>query len=54
MPRRAGRARWQLLLASSSRPALQASLSAWMPALHALKSARKVRWSLDVDPVDLY
>jgi len=25
-----------------------------VPALHALPEARKVRWSLDVDPVDLY
>jgi len=54
MARRAGRARGQLHLTASQRPALQSALSAWMPRLHALKSARKVRWSLDVDPVDLY
>jgi len=54
MPRRAGRARWQLLLSAVQRPALQAALHDWMPQLHALKSARKVRWSLDVDPIDLY
>jgi primosomal protein N' (replication factor Y) len=54
MARRAGRARGQLHLTALQRPALQAALSAWMPRLHALKSARKVRWSLDVDPVDLY
>jgi primosomal protein N' (replication factor Y) len=54
MPRRAGRARAQLHVSATHRPALQAALSAWMPQLHALKSARKVRWSLDVDPVDLY
>jgi primosomal protein N' (replication factor Y) len=54
MPRRAGKTRAQLHLASRQRPALQAALSAWIPQLHALKSARKVRWSLDVDPVDLY
>jgi primosomal protein N' (replication factor Y) len=54
MARRAGRARGQLHLTASQRPALQTALSAWMPRLHALKSARKVRWSLDVDPVDLY
>ncbi|MBS0462696.1 MAG: primosomal protein N' [Proteobacteria bacterium] len=53
MPRRAGRARWQLQLSATRRPALQAVLEAWMPRLHELKSARKVRWSLDVDPVDL-
>ncbi len=54
MPRRAGKARAQLHLAAMQRPALQAALNAWMPQLYALKSARKVRWSLDVDPVDLY
>ena len=54
MPRRAGKARAQLHLSATLRRALQAALNAWMPQLHALKSARKVRWSLDVDPVDLY
>jgi len=54
MPRRAGRARAQLHLSARQRPALQAALGEWMPRLYALKSARKVRWSLDVDPIDLY
>ena len=54
MARRAGRARGQLHLAAAQRPALQAALNTWMPQLYELKSARKVRWSLDVDPVDLY
>jgi primosomal protein N' (replication factor Y) len=54
MPRRAGKARAQLHLSATQRPALQAALNAWMPQLYELKSARKVRWSLDVDPVDLY
>lgn len=54
MARRAGRARGQLLLSSAQRPALQALLGAVVPALHALPEARRVRWSLDVDPVDLY
>jgi len=54
MARRAGRARGQLLLSAPLRPALQAALKEWVPRLHQLKSARKVRWSLDVDPIDLY
>ena len=54
MPRRAGRARGQLLLASAQRPHLQARLGDWVPRLHALPEARKVRWSLDVDPLDLF
>jgi primosomal protein N' (replication factor Y) len=50
--RRAGRWRMQLLLESASRPALQAALSAWIPAVRALPLARRVRWSLDVDPLE--
>ena len=54
MPRRAGRARGQLLLTAAQRPALHALLTPWVAQLYALKSARRVRWSLDVDPIDLY
>ncbi len=54
MERRAGRYRAQLLLQSASRSALHRLLRQWVPALETLKSARKVRWSLDVDPIDLF
>ncbi|EIL97722.1 primosomal protein N' [Rhodanobacter thiooxydans] len=54
MPLRAGRQRGQLLLESASRQALHAMLRPWQLALGALPAARKVRWSLDVDPIDLY
>jgi primosomal protein N' (replication factor Y) len=54
MPRRAGMHRAQLLLSSQGRPALHAVLGAVIAGLHALPEARRVRWSLDVDPVDLY
>ena len=54
MPRRAGKARGQLLLTSLQRGALQAALGDWLARVGELKLARKVRWSLDVDPVDLY
>lgn len=54
MARRAGRARGQLLLSSPQRPALQSALTDWVPTLYELKTARKVRWSIDVDPLDLY
>ena len=54
MARRAGKSRGQLLLTGEQRPALQAALSNWIPRLYELKSARKVRWSIDVDPMDLY
>jgi primosomal protein N' (replication factor Y) len=54
MPRRAGFQRAQLLLSSPSRPPLHAALEAALPGIRELPDARKVRWSLDVDPVDLY
>ncbi|TXK59728.1 primosomal protein N' [Alkalisalibacterium limincola] len=54
MPRRAGRVRAQLLVSSPSRPALQACLAEAVPRLYDLPQSRKVRWSIDVDPVDLY
>ena len=43
--------RAQLLLESSSRAALLATLRAWQPALRALKGV--LRWALEVDPVDI-
>ncbi len=54
MERRAGRWRAQLLVQAAQRRLLQAFLSAWMRRLAQVKEARRVRWSLDVDPVDLY
>ena len=54
MARRAGLYRMQLLLSAPARPALHALLDAALPAIHALPEARRTRWSLDVDPMDLY
>ena len=53
MERRAGRVRAQLLLQSADRGRLQRLLQAWTPALGKLKSARRVRWSIDVDPQEM-
>ncbi|MBB6258588.1 primosomal protein N' (replication factor Y) [Xanthomonas arboricola] len=54
MPRRAGFQRTQLLLSAQQRSALHRLLDAQLPAIYALPQARRVRWSLDVDPIDLY
>ena len=43
--------RAQLLVESSSRPALQAFLREWVEILRGMKS--RVRWSLEVDPLDI-
>jgi len=54
MAKRAGFHRYQLLLQSKQRSDLQALLTTLIPEVAKLKLATKVRWSLDVDPVDLY
>jgi primosomal protein N' (replication factor Y) len=53
MARRAGRHRAQLLVESAARPALQAFLDAWVPAIAAIKAPRQLRWSIDVDPAEV-
>ena len=49
--RRAGYERAQLLVQSSSRPALQAFLRAWSDMLPGV-APRDIRWHLDVDPIE--
>ena len=55
MARLAGRERAQLTLESTSRAALHGWLRAALPAIEALarKASRQLRWSLDVDPLEL-
>ena len=53
MERRAGRYRAQLLVDATSRGALQRFLPEWIAELESLPSARKVRWSVDVDPQEM-
>lgn len=43
--------RAQLLVESGSRPALQAFLAAWHPALQGLRIKGLIRWAVDVDPL---
>ncbi|MBX3726081.1 MAG: primosomal protein N' [Xanthomonadales bacterium] len=52
MPRRAGHHRMQLILEADRRAPLHALLDAWMGRIGSLRPARRVRWSLDVDPQD--
>jgi len=54
MERRAGRFRYQLMLQSKQRKILHQFLSWWVPQLQQLPAARKVRWSIDVDPYDTF
>ncbi len=52
MERRGGRYRAQLLLQATRRADLQALLTRLLPQLETEKTARRVRWSIDVDPAD--
>jgi len=52
MEKRSGMFRFQLLLDARHRPALQQVLATLMPILESHGDSRKLRWSVDVDPVD--
>ena len=52
MERRSGRTRWYLLVQANKRSSLHRQLDEWVMNLQKLPSARKVRWSVDVDPQD--
>ncbi|MGH8303851.1 MAG: primosomal protein N' [Steroidobacteraceae bacterium] len=54
MAKRAGRYHAQLLVESGERTALQRFLDAWLPILESLPGARRVRWDLDVDPIEIF
>lgn len=52
LARRASLERGQLLVESPSRRALQRFLAAWMPELETIKSPSRLRWHLEVDPLE--
>ena len=54
MERRAGRHRAQLLVHASGHGPLQKFLHEWLPNVETLPEAKRVRWSIDVDPAELF
>ena len=54
MERKAGRYRAQLLLQSIHRSNLHRLLAILRNALEGHRDARKTRWSIDVDPIELF
>jgi primosomal protein N' (replication factor Y) len=54
MERRAGRYRAQLLVQARQRRPLHTFLSCWLTRLEEAPTSKRVRWSLDVDPTDMY
>ncbi|MCG9597853.1 primosomal protein N' [Vibrio sp. Isolate25] len=53
LAKRAGKHRWQLMLQTQTRPRMQKLLASAKPAIQMLPNAKKVRWSLDIEPQDL-
>jgi len=53
MEKRAGRYRAQLLIQADNRAQLHNFLRHWLPQLSQLAQAKKVRWSIDVDAMEL-
>lgn len=54
MERRAGRVRAQLLLQSDRRANLHRLLGPWLQQLEGDRLGRRVRWSIDVDPQEMF
>ena len=54
MERRSGKHHGQLLLKADARRELQRCLPGLRAAISALPAQRHVRWSLDVDPAELF
>lgn len=54
MERRGGRYRAQLLLQAADRHHLQRFLPGWLRSIEALPQARRLRWSIDIDPQEMF
>ncbi|OCH25338.1 primosomal protein N' [Aliivibrio sp. 1S128] len=53
LARRAGKYRWQLLFQAPNRTVMQSMLRGAKTAIELLPLAKKVRWTLDIEPQDL-
>ena len=53
MEKLAGRFRAQLLIRCAQRGPLHSLLNRWLPALEGSTQSRTVRWSIDIDPMDM-
>lgn len=53
MERHSGRFRMYLVVLSNTRNSLHQQLDQWLEPVRKLRSARKVRWNIDVDPQEL-
>ncbi|MHA2939328.1 primosomal protein N' [Vibrio sp. RC27] len=53
LAKRAGKYRWHLLLQTHARSKMQRLLASAKPAIQLLPLAPKVKWSLDIEPLDM-
>jgi primosomal protein N' (replication factor Y) len=53
MARRADHFRAHVLIETAARPSLQRFLARWLPHVEALPGPTGLRWSIDVDPVEV-
>lgn len=53
LAKRSGKYRWQLMLQTQTRSTMQKLLGSAKPAIQMLPNAKRVRWSLDIEPQDL-
>lgn len=51
--KRSGRMRFQLIIQAAQRSQLHRHLDQWLLQLETMKTTKKVRWSLDIDPQDM-
>lgn len=54
MPKRAGRYRAQMLLQAATRSRLHSATRAMCEQLDRIRAPSQLRWSIDIDPVDIY
>ncbi|MGY8789699.1 MAG: hypothetical protein ACKVKR_05305, partial [Pseudomonadales bacterium] len=52
MEKRGGLFRFQVIIESSRRSELQQLLTALIPIIDSHPDSRKIRWAVDVDPID--
>jgi primosomal protein N' (replication factor Y) len=53
MARRADHFRAHVLIETAARPSLQRFLARWLPQVEALPGPTGLRWSIDVDPLEV-
>ncbi len=54
MEKRAGKFRAQLLVQAAQRKSLHQLIAPWLKEIETASASRKVRWSIDIDPMEMF